>query len=115
MHNYRFPFYPPLPFRRRNYNYYNLQNSNDFSNIHNTVTSNNINNSSNVQSNNSLLFNEPPSDTRYETNNDTVIFEFLGLKIYFDDILILLILLFLYEEKIQDEYLFIALILLLLN
>lgn len=48
-------------------------------------------------------------------NNSEVLFEIFGLKIHFDDILIICILLFLYQEGIQDEYLFIALILLLLS
>ncbi len=46
---------------------------------------------------------------------DDVLFEIFGLNIYFDDVLIICILLFLYQEGIQDEYLFICLILLLLN
>lgn len=48
-------------------------------------------------------------------DNNEVLFEILGLKIYFDDVLIICILLFLYQEGIHDEYLFIALILLLLS
>ena len=47
--------------------------------------------------------------------NEQQLFEILGIKIYFDDVLILSILLFLYQEKIQDEFLFIALILLLVG
>lgn len=43
------------------------------------------------------------------------LFEIFGINIYFDDLLIICILFFLYKEGIQDEYLFIALILLLLN
>lgn len=43
------------------------------------------------------------------------LFELFGIKIYFDDVLIICILLFLYEEGIKDQYLFISLILLLLN
>lgn len=42
-------------------------------------------------------------------------FEIFGLKLYFDDLLILCILFFLYTEKIQNEELFICLILLLLT
>ena len=44
-----------------------------------------------------------------------VLFEIFGLKIYFDDLLIICILFFLYQEGVQDEYLFIALVLLLLS
>lgn len=52
--------------------------------------------------------------TLKECDSD-VLFEIFGLKIYFDDVLIISILLFLYSEGIQDEYLFISLILLLLS
>lgn len=47
--------------------------------------------------------------------SNEVLFEIFGLKIYFDDLLLVCILLFLYQEGIQDEYLYIALILLLLS
>ena len=46
--------------------------------------------------------------------NEQQLFELFGINIYFDDVLILSILMFLYQEKIQDEFLFIALILLLI-
>lgn len=75
---------------------------------HSNYNSNYTNNTTSSQSPNQ------PENTLYE-NNDTILFEIFGIKIYFDDLLILCILLFLYEEKIQDEYLFIALILLLFN
>ncbi len=42
-------------------------------------------------------------------------FEIFGLKLYFDDILIICLLFFLYKEEVHDEYLFTALILLLLS
>ena len=42
-------------------------------------------------------------------------FEIFGLKLYFDDILIMCILFFLYTEKVHDDELFICLILLLLT
>lgn len=48
-------------------------------------------------------------------DSDNTIFEILGVKVHFDDLLILCILLFLYQEKINDDYLFISLILLLLS
>lgn len=51
------------------------------------------------------------------SNNDNSIqyFEILGIKIPFDDLLIICVLLFLFEEGINDSYLFMALILLLLS
>ena len=42
-------------------------------------------------------------------------FELFGLKLYFDDVLIICLLFFLYQEGVKDEELFISLILLLLS
>ena len=42
-------------------------------------------------------------------------FEIFGLKLYFDDLLIIALLFFLYQEDVKDTYLYIALILLLLS
>ena len=42
-------------------------------------------------------------------------FDILGIKLYFDDILLICLIFFLYTEGVQDEMLFIALILLLLD
>lgn len=42
-------------------------------------------------------------------------FHLLGLNIYFDDILIICILFFLYNEEVNDPYLFLILVLLLMN
>lgn len=46
---------------------------------------------------------------------DRQFFEILGIKLYFDDILIICLLFFLYQEGVKDQYLFISLILLLLS
>ena len=43
------------------------------------------------------------------------LFSFLGINLYFDDVLILCILFFLYNEQVNDPYLFFTLILLLLT
>lgn len=43
------------------------------------------------------------------------LFEFFGLKLYFDDLLIICILIFLYKEDVRDEELFLCLMLLLLS
>ena len=64
----------------------------------------------------------------YSTNNNTfpkkepenidasgTFFEIFGLKLYFDDIIIICILFFLYNEKVKDDELFICLILLLIS
>lgn len=41
--------------------------------------------------------------------------ELFGIKLYFDDILILSLLFFLYKENVKDEGLFLALVLLLIS
>lgn len=48
-------------------------------------------------------------------SNTDVIFEIFGIKLYFDDILLICLIFFLYNEGVQDQYLFIVLILLLLS
>ena len=48
-------------------------------------------------------------------NNDTPMFELFGIKLYQDDILLICLIFFLYNEGIKDEFLFIALLLLLLS
>lgn len=61
---------------------------------------------------------EPICHANNKDNNskdDKVLFEILGIKLYSDDILLLCLIFFLYNEGVQDQYLFIALILLLLS
>lgn len=48
-------------------------------------------------------------------NNSDECFEIFGLKLHFDDLLIITLLFFLYQEDVKDTYLYIALILLLLS
>lgn len=51
----------------------------------------------------------------FNSNFDEPVLEIFDIKLYFDDILILSLLLFLYKEGVNDEMLFICLILLLLT
>ena len=120
--------YNNIPFKYNStakpYNYYTKSN---YYNSTNLYKQNQINqnitpktNFSNIQSspnfsntsNNSNIYTEP---IKNNSDKDNILFEIFGLKIYFDDILIICILLFLYQEGIRDEYLFISLILLLLS
>ena len=48
-------------------------------------------------------------------NNDDYFFELFGLKLYFDDVLLICLIFFLYQEGVKDEELFISLVLLLLS
>lgn len=67
-------------------------------------------NSSNKISNNEINTNY--TESRY-INDDFV--DFFGLKLYSDDLLLIGLLFFLYEENVKDTYLYMALILLLLS
>lgn len=60
---------------------------------------------------------KPPTKIEHTTasKDDDLIFEIFGIKLYFDDILLICLIFFLYNEGVQDQYLFIALILLLLS
>lgn len=55
----------------------------------------------------------PPEEPFEETEEP--LFEILGIRLFYDDILLLCLIFFLYSEGIQDTYLFLALILLLLS
>ena len=61
----------------------------------------------------------PPSTTTRHTkpvkSADPVWFDLFGIKLYFDDVLILSLLFFLYNEEVKDEGLFLALVLLLIS
>lgn len=46
---------------------------------------------------------------------DSPVFSLLGIDLYFDDVLLVLIIFFLYTENVNDPYLFITLVLLLLT
>ena len=50
-----------------------------------------------------------------EKDEDTPLFNLFGIHLYYDDILILMLLFFLYKEDVKDPSLFISLILLLLS
>ena len=54
-----------------------------------------------------------PSESSKKENKP--IFEIFGIKLYFDDLLIIALLFFLYEEGVEDNLLFISLVLLLLS
>lgn len=53
--------------------------------------------------------------TSENSSNEEAMFHLFGLKLYSDDILLICLIFFLYQEGVQDQYLFISLILLLLS
>lgn len=64
-------------------------------------------------------FNEDTFKINKNENNNSEdydqFFEIFGIKLYFDDLLILALLFFLYKEEVKDNYLYIVLFLLLFN
>lgn len=67
-----------------------------------------------IEKNNSKKNNETQKNENNNTSESTII-SILGLQLNFDDILLICLIIFLYNEKTNDTYLFLALILLLLS
>ena len=56
-----------------------------------------------------------PKKEKAKQQESPPLFSFFGINLYYDDVLILCILFFLYNEKVNDPYLFFTLVLLLLT
>lgn len=61
------------------------------------------------------ITSSPPPSPTHKKQKDSVWFDLFGIKLYFDDVLILSLLFLLYNEEVKDEGLFLALILLLIS
>ena len=94
--------------------------TNYYNNLHNY----NLMGQNQYKLNNNYVEHGKPCSTPKQDNNSTTedekhetreFFEILGIKLYFDDILLLCLIFFLYNEDVHDEMLFMALILLLLS
>ena len=57
----------------------------------------------------------PKQNRSSSKSDDSVWLDLFGIKLYFDDVLILSLLFFLYKEEVKDEGLFLALVLLLIS
>ena len=98
------------------FNYYNTNKQNKATN------KNNQNNTDNSAKNDKNFFKDERKindkndhlDFAFLDPNDTV-FEIFGIKLHFDDILLICLIFFLYNEGVKDEFLFIVLVLLLLS
>ncbi len=104
-----FGYYPPnrfIPSPYRNPNYYN----NPYTKKPNYNCENEKNKSNSLNNKTNVNKKETP-----KTENQKPIFEIFGIKLFFDDLLLISLIFFLYTEGVQDQSLFIALILLLLS
>lgn len=115
MFNYS-PFSYPNPYGYRQNRYYNARRNYGSNSIYNR---NNFN--GNVQklsqdiakdSTKEEIKKEPKKD---ESRSTDECFEIFGITLHFDDILLICLLFFLYNEGVEDQYLFISLVLLLLS
>ena len=126
---------PIFPFFQYPYNmnrYYQRNNvysqKNDYIEPINHETNNNLNNpDENDTSKNDELSSRQNKSSRYNgfgpihlqnpfsMDSDEPIIEILGISLYLDDIIILALLFFLYQEGVKDYMLYLALIMLLLS
>jgi len=118
--------YPFFGFKNRTspyryYTYPNLRNRYSPSyNSYNETPSSNVLEKTRVENNSASIIKETASsksetsENRYNEKNEQF-FSILGIHLYFDDLIILSLLFFLYNEGVKDEGLFICLILLLLS
>lgn len=101
-------------------NYTNKYSNNPFNNYSNNrpnTFSNNYYKYQNFSSTNNKFQSKPKKEIleKQEKSADSELFEIFGIKLYFDDILLICLIFFLYNEGVKDQYLFISLILLLLT
>lgn len=119
---YPYPLFGSYKYRRPYYSY-----TKPPSNINKSFTSNDKNaysprtdtnrNQKNIDCSSSFIENSNLEINNNENTeyNSGECFEIFGLKLYFDDLLIIALLFFLYQEDVKDNYLYIILILLLLG
>ena len=62
-----------------------------------------------------ILDNKIQKNNFESRNEEDNFFDFFGLKLYSDDLLLIGLLFFLYQEEVKDTYLYMALIMLLLS
>lgn len=67
------------------------------------------------KTNNNNDYNYSDICNDFSSYDEEQYFEIFGIKLHFDDLLIIALLFFLYQEDVKDTYLYIALILLLLS
>lgn len=111
-----YPFFPFSPFMRPHpysSHYYSLHNANMHPNSNyftKQKTENTIASSEKINENKQYSEKTASIQEAYDEY-----FEIFGLKLYFDDLLLIALLFFLYQEEVKDTYLYIALLLLLLS
>lgn len=102
-----------MPFHSYNNNYVN-SNQNKIQNNDINNNKNHVNNRSQDCDNSSFPSNKK-NNSKSNSDDENYFFELFGLKLYFDDILLICLIFFLYQEGVKDDELFLSLVLLLLS
>ena len=111
---FRFPFYS-YPYNYQYYNYYNkYPNTASYSKQKKDNKENIIKQEENNRITNLNKISNSINKTSF-FNSDQALFNILGIKLYLDDLIILALLFFLYQENVKDEMLYIILFLLLIS
>ena len=105
------PFHFPFLYNPNYYNKYTKAISSNYSIPYTSYKKNSQKYINCVKDSYSSISNNKIQDSSYEN----YFFELFGIKLYFDDILLICLLFSLYMEGIKDDELFISLILLLLS
>lgn len=92
------------------YNCFKTSNTNSYN-----KNANSTKNNSSVKNMNICSSTNEKENKNKENSSDSPLFQLFGINLYFDDILLICLIWFLYDEGVKDEGLFIALILLLLS
>lgn len=87
----------------------NHKNNNDSAQLNN-----HFDNSSDQLNRNFIEMNKK-NNSKSNMNDENYFFELFGLKLYYDDILLICLIFFLYQEGVKDDELFLSLVLLLLS
>ena len=103
------PFYPYNNYS--NYNYLNYYNQFYYPKTHKKYNNNLIHEKKEINIEKKTQINEKIK----EEPESREFFEVFGIQLYFDDMLLICLIFFLYNEGVKDQYLFISLILLLLS
>lgn len=106
---FNYPYFG-FPNYRRYYNY----NPNFYKNPFNSSNTH-TKNFKNLQKDSNTTASKKLDNDENNKNKEQAMFDLFGLKLYFDDILIIALLFFLYNEGVKDYGLFICLIMLLLS
>ena len=115
MYNYPYIGYP---FNKNYYRYFNQKPNSDYYNSINKNTtylsqSNSYSLNEKVSNNDDIAYSTKRSNNEKKSNSEYI--DIFGIRLHFDDILLILLIYFLYSEGVKDFGLFITLILLLLS